>query len=452
MNLWQMTANTFNTVKLYSSMNLPITLCPGRIYSMCVAIILFTTSLFAEDALIKGTKLTSSRPGGAEILVVNEKELEIRQNGQNLLFTYTFDGKLVRAVGTVRGTTQVLYYSITSEGLKAQDGDIYRIGGATAIAQEDYSVYFKWTHGYYAYFRDSPDEDTSKQNELFTLMFPHFDSTSSLVEADLRLNKIERLVRMAGTLEGNRLRLRTSEGDLEWDLHLFPKEVPIAVGRLSARGRFSHLNGLFGFIRFERPTKSIFGGDKPEEIIPLWTEVRLGSVNQRNALKLEIAGRKTPIILRPLGSADVFIKRGIMLAVQITSDRTTLSDHFLGGSHLMYLKVDDRPLPLSIALSREPIGASKLASLQIIKEGASNFDKSTWSDPFPITKDVSWRLKKAFKRILVKLDDGSEAEGVIGLNGFGVPGVSKSMHAISLKQHPSEAEDKNAVTYEVWKK
>src|ERR1035437_2713876 len=73
----------------------------------------------------KGT-VYSSIDGRNVIRMISSDELEITTHeGTNLVWKYTKRDDVIRAVVNSFGTTQAVYYRITSEGLQDKDGQIF---------------------------------------------------------------------------------------------------------------------------------------------------------------------------------------------------------------------------------------------------------------------------------------------------------------------------------------
>ena len=58
------------------------------------------------------------------ITLISTEELEINENGSNLVCKYSKQGDKLRIIVTAFGTTQAVYYRITDKGLEGEDGSI----------------------------------------------------------------------------------------------------------------------------------------------------------------------------------------------------------------------------------------------------------------------------------------------------------------------------------------
>lgn len=78
--------------------------------------------------LMPGTLFRAVEPPESSIKIVSPDELEITPSGQNgahLVCKYSHEGGSIRAVTTVMGTTQALYFKTTEQGLLSSDGIVF---------------------------------------------------------------------------------------------------------------------------------------------------------------------------------------------------------------------------------------------------------------------------------------------------------------------------------------
>jgi len=79
----------------------------------------------AQPKITEGDIYKSIKDGEA-IIIISSKEIELQSKEGNFIGEYSVQGNKLRAIITVLGTKQALYFDITEEGLKYQkDGTVY---------------------------------------------------------------------------------------------------------------------------------------------------------------------------------------------------------------------------------------------------------------------------------------------------------------------------------------
>jgi hypothetical protein len=114
------------------------------------------SSQIQDDQLVQAKlferEVYRSVDGNTAIILTSPEELELTQNGTNLVCKYTMDGDTFRVVANILGTTQALYYRMTAQGLKANDGKVLD--------------HRNWTPIYYAFFTSYRDNETTRVTNL----------------------------------------------------------------------------------------------------------------------------------------------------------------------------------------------------------------------------------------------------------------------------------------------
>ena len=99
--------------------------------TMLLFVIQFSACSKADDSSIQPAKPTETKDrtyrtldGQSVIALVSSDELEVRQNGENIVCKYTEKDKKLRVVMSESGTTKAKYYDITPQGLVGEQGEV----------------------------------------------------------------------------------------------------------------------------------------------------------------------------------------------------------------------------------------------------------------------------------------------------------------------------------------